>query len=72
MPHAESVAAGLAPPFAGANAFIHVKAHVDAVLNVSEEEIKAAVRLAIDKKMVVEPSGVAGLAALLSGKVRIK
>ena len=69
VPHAKSVAAGLAPPFAGVNAFNHVKQHVDGVLNVTDEEIKAAVRLVLDKKLVVEPSGVAGLAALLSGKV---
>ena len=69
VPHAKSVAAGLAPPFAGFNAFNHVKQQVDGVRNVTDVEIKAAVRLALDKKLVVEPSGVAGLAALLSGKV---
>ena len=35
----------------------------------SEDELKAAVEVAFRNGLVVEPAGVAGLAALLSGKV---
>jgi threonine dehydratase len=48
----------------------HVKAHVDDMLTVTEEEISQAVLLLLERaKAVVEPSGAATLAAVLSGKV---
>lgn len=44
---------------------------MDAMATVSEESIMETVRLLFYRlKLVVEPSGVLGLAALLSGKVR--
>lgn len=44
---------------------------VDEVVLVSEDEMAAAVRfLATEEKLVVEPGGAAGVAALLAGKVR--
>jgi threonine dehydratase len=48
----------------------HVKAHVDDMLTVTEEEISQAVLLLLERaKAMVEPSGAATLAAVLSGKV---
>jgi threonine dehydratase len=48
----------------------HVKAHVDDMLTVTEEEISQAVLLLLERaKAVVEPSGAATLAAVLSGRV---
>ena len=65
-----SVADGLAPPMAGEITYNHVRALVDGVVRVSDAEITAAVRaLAETAKMVVEPAGAAGVAALLRGRV---
>jgi threonine dehydratase len=48
----------------------HVRAYVDEVVTVSEEDISRAVVLLLERaKAVVEPAGAAGLAALLAGKV---
>jgi threo-3-hydroxy-L-aspartate ammonia-lyase len=44
--------------------------HVDAVLTVTDEQIVAAMRFAFDRlKLVVEPSGAVGIAAVLEGLV---
>ncbi len=65
-----SIADGLAPPMAGEITYNHVRALVDDVVQVSDAEITAAVRaLAETAKMVVEPAGAAGVAALLCGRV---
>jgi threonine dehydratase len=46
--------------------FAHIRAHVDDIVTVSEDQIKAAVRaLALDARIVAEPSGAATTAALL-------
>ena len=48
----------------------HVDAFVDEIITVSDEEIGRALILLLERaKAVVEPAGVAGLAALLAGKV---
>ncbi len=66
----DSVADGLAPPMAGKTTYGHVRALVDDVVRVSDEEILGAVRaLAETVKTVVEPAGAAGVAALLCGRV---
>jgi threonine dehydratase len=45
--------------------FAHLRAHLERVVAVSEEEIAAAVRLAAERsRLVVEPSGALGIAAL--------
>jgi len=69
MPEARSVAAGLAPPFAGHNAFMHVQKFCDGIVTVSDEEIKEASKMAYNNGLVVEPSGAAGLAAFMNGKI---
>jgi len=48
----------------------HVRAYVDDVITVTEEEISRAVLLLLERaKAVVEPAGAVGLAAILAGKV---
>ena len=48
----------------------HVRAYVDDVVTVTEEEISQAVLLLLERaKALVEPAGAVGLAALLAGKV---
>ncbi len=68
----DTVAGGLAPPFAGALALEHARALVSDVLLVSDAEILDAARLILERsKLLVEPSGAAGVAGLLSGRVRL-
>ena len=69
MPEAKSMAAGLAPPFAGENAFLHVKEFCDGIALVTEKEIVEAVKEAYHHGFVVEASGEAALAAFMNGKI---
>jgi threonine dehydratase len=65
-----SVADGLLPVRPSDRAFAHVQAFVDAVITVEDSDIIAAMRwLYFDARLVVEPSGAATVAALLSGRV---
>jgi threonine dehydratase len=65
-----SIADGLLPLRPGDLTFAHVRRFVDDVVTVSEEAIVAAMRaLYFDAKIVVEPSGAAALAAVMSGAV---
>jgi threonine dehydratase len=67
-----TVADGLASPIVGQMNLDVVKRHVDDVLLVSEDEILAAMRdLFAYSKLVVEPAAAAGVAGLLSGKIRL-
>ena len=68
-PEAHSIASGLAPPFAGENAYNHVQKFVRGIILISEDEIKATVSTAFQRGLVVEPAGTAALAAILTGKV---
>ncbi len=66
----DTIADGLAPPFAGEHTFAHVQRFVDEMVRVTDEEILDAFRVLIQRcKLAAEPSGAAGLAALVSGKV---
>jgi threonine dehydratase len=48
----------------------HIRAYVDQVVTVDEEEISRAMLLLLERaKAVVEPAGAVGLAAILAGKV---
>lgn len=48
-----------------------VRDNVDEIVTVSEEEIKIAMRAAYERmKLVVEPSGVVGIAALMSPRLK--
>jgi threonine dehydratase len=66
----DTIADGLAPPFAGEHTFAHVQRFVDEMVRVTDREIVDAVRLLIQRcKLAAEPSGAASLAALTSGRV---
>ena len=68
----ETVADGLAAPFAGDYTLAHVQKFVDEVVRVSDKEILEAMVILIERcKLVVEPAAAAGLAAALSGKVSV-
>ena len=70
MARVDTIADGLAPPFAGEYTFRHVQRFVDEIVRVTDAEILDAVRVLIQRcKLAAEPSGAARLAALLSGKV---
>ena len=69
----QTVADGLAAPFAGALTFAHVRALVDAVVRVEDEAIIHALRLVLERlKLAVEPAGAAALAALLTGAASVE
>lgn len=65
-----TVADGLAPPMTSERVLEHVRARVDEVVTVGDDEILTAlVALAERARLVVEPSGAAALAALLSDRL---
>ncbi|XP_067915216.1 L-threonine dehydratase catabolic TdcB isoform X2 [Heterodontus francisci] len=69
---AKSIAIGLAPPFAGSNAFQICRQHVKEILLVSDDEIKEAVSMLYNIGLVVEPSGAAAFAAIVGEKINLK
>ena len=65
-----TIADGIALKSPSALTLAHVEALVDDVVTVSDEEIGRTLVLVLERcKAVVEPAGVVGLAALLSGRV---
>lgn len=67
---AQTIADGLAAPFAGEHTLRHVQAFVDEIVLVSDEEIAAALRLILERcKLLAEPAAAASFAALLHGRV---
>ena len=69
----QTIADGLAAPMSGDIVLEHVKAFVDDVVLVSDDEIKDAVRaLLVRCKFMIEPAGAAGVAALLNGHIPVK
>ena len=65
----ETIADGLAAPFAAALPQSVIERHVDDVVLVTDDEIVHAMRLILDRmKLLVEPAGAAAVAALLAGK----
>jgi threonine dehydratase len=72
LPGTNTVADGLKPVRAGELTFEAVRKYVDGLFLVSDEEIMTAARhLVLQEKLVVEPSGAAALAAVMSGKVKL-
>lgn len=66
----QTVADGLAAPFAGVHTLAHVQAFVDRVVRVEDGVIVEALRWLMSRaKLAVEPSGAAAYAALLSGAI---
>lgn len=67
-----TIADGLAPPFVGEYTLMHVQRYVDEVVVVTDEEITTALRLILEQcKLLAEPAGAAGVAALLAQKVTV-
>jgi threonine dehydratase len=64
-----TVAHGLAPPFAGAVTYAHVTAFVDDVVTVTDAELIAATRVMYEHGFVCETSGCAGVAAAMAGRL---
>ncbi|MFQ5946723.1 MAG: threonine/serine dehydratase, partial [Anaerolineae bacterium] len=68
----ETVADGLAAPFAGEHTLAHMQTFVDDVVIVSDAQILEAMALIMERsKVVAEPAGAAPLAGLLSGQVKL-
>jgi threonine dehydratase len=68
----QTVADGLAAPFAGEHTLRHVQRLVDEVVTVSDDQILEALRLVWTRtKLAAEPSGAAAIAALLTGSVAL-
>lgn len=67
-----TIADGLAAPMTSELALAHARAHVDDVVLVSDDAIAEAVRALLERtKLLSEPAGAAGLAALLAGAVSV-
>ena len=67
-----TVADGIAVGRPGDLCFAHIAAQVDDVVTVTEEDIARAMVMLIERsKLVVEPAGAVGVAALLAGAVRV-
>jgi len=72
LDHVNTIADGLAAPFAGELNYAIVRDLVQEVVLVSDAEIAAAVPMLVDSaKVVPEPAGAAALAALLVGRVTL-
>ncbi|HEY2824521.1 MAG TPA: threonine/serine dehydratase, partial [Gemmatimonadales bacterium] len=69
----QTIADGLAPPMAGDITYQYVRQLVDDVVVVTDDEIRHAMRLIIERtKLLVEPSGAAAVAALLAKKIPVR
>ena len=67
-----TIADGLAAPFAGKHTLAHVQAYVDDMVIVSDQEIVEAMGLIMERcKVVAEPAAASTLAALFSGKINL-
>jgi threonine dehydratase len=68
LPEARSVADGLAAPMSSQLTLDHVRAFVERVVRVSDEDVLRALALAVPRtKLLLEPSAAAPLAALMTG-----
>jgi threo-3-hydroxy-L-aspartate ammonia-lyase len=65
-----TIADGVATQAVGELTFPVLAAHLDGIVTVSEDEIRAAMRFVMERmKQVVEPTGALTTAALLQGRV---
>jgi len=68
-----TIADGARTPSLGKLTFPLVRQHVDDMVTVSDDDLVRAMRLVWERmKLVVEPTGVLGLAAALAGKVDVR
>jgi len=66
-----TIADGIAVGIPGVLNFEHVREYVDEVVTVSEDDIARAILMLLERaKMVVEPAGAVGVAAIISGKAQ--
>jgi threonine dehydratase len=66
----QTIADGARTPMIGRHTFPVIRALVDGILTVTDDEIVQAMRFAYERmKLVIEPTGALGLAALLANKV---
>ncbi|TCS95455.1 pyridoxal-phosphate dependent enzyme [Hazenella coriacea] len=69
----KTIADGLRVVSPGEVTFPIIQKHVEEIVTVSDDEIKEAMRFAMSRlKLIIEPSGAVGLAALLSGRNPLK
>jgi len=69
----QTVADGLAAPFAGEHTQAQIGRDVDEIVLVEDDTILRALRLIMERaKLVPEPAGAAGVAALLAGAVKVE
>lgn len=72
LEHIGTIADGLAAPSTSERALEQIRANVDDVVLVTDAEIAAAVVTVLERtKLLVEPAGAAGFAALLAEKLRL-
>jgi len=68
-----TIADGIAVSKPGAIPFALIKKNIDKVVTVSDDEIAKAIVLLLERsKMVVEPAGAVGVAAIMSGAIKLK
>ena len=68
----DTIADGLGAPMTGPHVLEHVRAVVDDIVMVDDESIAGALRFLLERcKLLVEPAGAAGVAALLDGTVKV-
>jgi threonine dehydratase len=66
----DTIADGLGAPMAGELTFEVVRRHVEDVVLVSDDEIREAMAFILERtKLLVEPAGAAGVAALMAGRI---
>ena len=69
----KTIADTLSAPFAGKITFEYVKKYVDGIINVSEEEMKGALKLMIERlKVVPEPAAAACFVPIIYNKLNIR
>lgn len=70
LPVARTIADGQQSGSVGAEPLAAAQRYVDDVVGIGDDEIVAAMRIIFERlKLVVEPSGASGLAAVLSGRI---
>ena len=68
----DTIADGLGAPMTGPVVLEHMRALVDDVVTVTDDSIAHALRFLLERcKLLVEPAGAAGVAALLDGTVHV-
>jgi threonine dehydratase len=66
----DTIADGLGAPMAGELTYEVVRRHVEDVVLVNDDEIREAMAFILERtKLLVEPAGAAGVAALLAGRI---